>query len=242
MSTDEARAFEQIAALAGVTMQPMLPEVQVTRLELVEPVALLVQNPEPIDWRRTALELSRATRPGAPVVTPQWAKLTDVTFGMSDPNEESVTILLLEPARPGGLRIDYKTFPGALASLGPGKLLFADDFDATAGLLFREDFGPSALDHYDHRRGDVIGPVRMVGLRWRHRANRQYLRRQHCGAAPEKPGTLALANASDAWTDVRMRVTLTSVDDGAIGVVSGTATRTTTIASHWIGAQLPASC
>jgi hypothetical protein len=85
---EEARAFERIAALAGVSAQPP-PEIQVTRVELAEPFALLVQSPEPIAWSRTTLELLRATRPGAPVVTPQRAKLTDVAFAIADPNEES---------------------------------------------------------------------------------------------------------------------------------------------------------
>jgi hypothetical protein len=39
------------------------------------------------------------------------------------------------------------------------------------------------------------------------------------GSVPEKPGTLALANASRGFTDVRIRVTFNSGDDDAIGLV-----------------------
>lgn len=219
-STDEARAFEQIAALDGVTQQPAPPEVQVTRLELVEPFALLVQSPEPIDWSRTTVELFRLTRPAPPVVGPQRAKLTDVAFGASDPNEESVTVLLQEAISPAGLRIDYKTFPGALASLGPGNVLFTEEFDGTWGPLFREDFGPNALDRYTIvDEGTSLGPSAWLALPGAVLQTSNIYGGSITGAEPDKPGTVALVKASEGWTDVRVRVAFRSMDDDAIGVV-----------------------
>jgi len=227
-SLDEARAFEQIATLAGLTTQPNPTEVQVTRLQLEgvsgedpRPFAFLVQASEPIDWSRTELELSRAIRPGVPVVTPLDAKLTDVTFGASEPNEESVTVLLREAADLTEFRIDYKTFPASLASLGPGKVLFADEFDdAAAGLLLREDFGPNALDHYTIvDEGTYLAPSNWSVVAGAIVQSSNIYGGNTSGAAPEKPGTLALANASEAWVDVRVRVTFNSGDNDAIGLV-----------------------
>jgi hypothetical protein len=217
---DEGRAFEQMAALAGVSTQPPPPEVQVTRLELAEPFALLVRSPEPIAWNRTSLELLRATRPGAPVTTPRRAKLTDVAFAIADPNEESVTVLLQERGSPGGLRIDYQTFPGALTSLGPGNVLFADEFDTTAGLLFREDFGPNALDRYTIvDEGTSSGPSAWSVLAGVIVQTSNIYGGSTAGAAPEKPGTVAIVRTAEEWTNVRVHVTFGSVDDDAIGVV-----------------------
>jgi hypothetical protein len=216
---DEERAFEQMAALAGVSTQSP-PEVQVTRLELAEPFALLVRSPEPIAWSRTSLELLQATRPGAPVLIPGRAKLTDVAFAVADPNEESVTVLLQEQGSPGGLRIDYQTFPGPLTSLGPGNVLFADEFDMTSGLLFREDFGPNALDRYTIvDEGTSSGPSEWSVLAGVIVQTSNIYGGSTAGAAPEKPGTLAIVRTAEGWTNVRVHVTFGSVDDDAIGVV-----------------------
>jgi hypothetical protein len=219
-SADEARAFEQIATLAGVDTQPPPAELQVTRLELAEPFALLVRSPEPIGWSRTTFELLRATRPGAPVVPPRWAKLTDVAFAIAEPNEESATVLLQEEGSTGDLRIDYKTFPGALASLGPGNVLFADEFDTTAGLLLREDFGPNALDRYTIvDEGTSSGPSVWSVLAGAIVQTSNIYGGSTAGASPEKPGTLAIAKDSAGWANVRVRATFSSAADDAIGVV-----------------------
>ncbi|PVE22767.1 hypothetical protein DC522_19155 [Microvirga sp. KLBC 81] len=219
-SADEGRAFEQLAALAGVGSQPPPAEVQVTRLEIAQPFALLVHSPEPIAWSRTAIELLRATRPGAPVVAPRRAKLTDVSFATAEPNEESVTLLLQEPGSTTGLRIDYRTFPGALASSGPSNVLFAEAFEVTAGLLMREDFGPNALDHYTIvDEGISSGPSAWSVLAGAIVQTSNIYGGSTAGAAPEKPGTLAIAKDAQGWTNVRIRARFSTVDDDAIGVV-----------------------
>ncbi len=219
-SPDEARAYEQITDLAGLATQPPPPEIQVTRLELAEPFALLVRGPEPIEWGRTALELRRATRSGAPIVAPRTAKLIDVAFATADPNEESVTLLLPEPAGLDGLRIDYQTFPGVLTSPGARNVLFADEFAATAGLLFHEDFGPNALDHYAIvDEGTSSGPSAWSVLAGAIVQTSNIYGGSTAGPAPDKPGTSAIVKAPQEWTNVRIRVTFSSVDDDAIGVV-----------------------
>jgi|GEM_PF-476606 len=218
-SPEEARAFESLAVLAAVDTQ-LPPEVQVTRLELAEPFALLVRSPEPIEWDRTSLELLRTTRPGAPIVVPGRAKLTDVTFSATDAGQESVTMLLQESGSANRLRIECQTLPGALASAGPGNPLFVDEFDTTAGLIYREDFGPNALDHYTIiDEGTSSGPSAWSVLAGAIVQTSNIYGGSLSAVPPDKPGTLAILKASSAWTNVRIRTTFSSGDDDAIGIV-----------------------
>jgi hypothetical protein len=227
-SDGEARAYEELADLAGLTTQPNPPEVQVTRLELgdgssasPEPFALLVQCSEPVGWSRTELELSHAERPGVPILTPQEAKLTDVTFGASEPNEESVTLLLRQALNLTDYRIEHNPFPAPLTAIGTGEVLFADEFeDAAAGLLFHEDFGPNALDHYTIvDEGTYSAPSNWAVAGSSIVQTSNIYGGNTAGAPPEKPGTMALVNDSETWTDVRVSAVFNSGDNDAIGLV-----------------------
>lgn len=95
----------------GICQNPL--EIQVSRIEIDgEAAAFLVQSPEPIDWERTTIELLHS---GQEVSKPKLSgsvKFTNVTFGKNQPNEESVTLLLLESADLAGYRIDYRPLPG----------------------------------------------------------------------------------------------------------------------------------
>lgn len=121
-SEAEARAYEALAAeVLGAAAAQNPAEVQVTRVERTEPdgtvltLALLIQGPEPIDWKRTHLEVQRAERQVLQPELPGGVKLTDVTLGTNEPNEESITLLLRETTDLDGYGIDYRSpsDPGA---------------------------------------------------------------------------------------------------------------------------------
>jgi hypothetical protein len=89
-----------------------------------------------------------------------------------------------------------------------------------AGLLFREEFGPNALDHYTIvDEGTSSGPSAWSVVADAIVQTSNIYGGSTAGAAPEKPGTQAIVKASVAWTNVRIRATLRSFDDDAIGVV-----------------------
>jgi hypothetical protein len=223
----EARAYEELAKLAGLTTLPNPSELQVTRLELGDgstssaaPVALLVQCAEPIDWRRTSLELTYAELAGVPAQTPQEAKLTDVTFGALQPNEESATVLARRALNLTDYRIEQRMFPAPLAEMGSGEVLFRDEFEDDAGLLFLEDFGPNALDHYTIiDEGTYSAPSNWQVADGCIVQSSNIYGGDTSGAVPDKPGTIALVDGSEPWVNVRIRVVFNSGDDEAIGLV-----------------------
>jgi hypothetical protein len=227
VSLDETRAFDDVARLAGLTTLPNPAEVGITRLELgagsgdTTPFALLVEASEPIDWSRTTIEMSRATRPGVATVTPGDAKLTDVTFGAAEANEESVTVLLRTAADLNDFRLEHKTLSTVFARGGSDRVLLSDEFDGpAAGRLFLEEFGPNALDHYTIvDEGTASGPSVWSVTAGAIVQSSNIYGGNTSAASPEKPGTLALVDASDGWGDVRVRLRFSSGDDDAVGMV-----------------------
>jgi transposase len=115
----EQRAYEDLASLVlgdAATQNP--PDVEVTRVDNVSgpTLAFLVRSPEPIAWERTEIELLHADRPAPLASPPGDVKLADVTFGTTQPNEESVTLLLREATELTGRRIEYRAFGEPLSS------------------------------------------------------------------------------------------------------------------------------
>ena len=221
-SQDEARTYESLAAhVLGQAARQNPPEVQVTRVERAsEALAFLIQSPEPIDWKRTELQVLRAERQFPHSEVPDAVKLTDVSFGTIQPNEESLTLVLRKPLETTGHIIEYRRFPGLLADPADDPVLFVDEFDSgESGLLFREEFGPNALDHYtivDEGRnfgpsawalsdGHIVQTSRVYGG-------------SLTGTGPAKPGTMALTGSS-SWANMRITTILRSEDDRAIGAV-----------------------
>lgn len=78
-------------------------------------LALLVESPEPIDWRRTSLDVRYANAPAFLPGLPRAVKLTQVSFGATQPNQEAVTLLLREAGDLTGWRIEYRQPPGSTA-------------------------------------------------------------------------------------------------------------------------------
>jgi hypothetical protein len=149
-SDAETRAYDSL--LDKVLGQDGLknpPQVQVTRVEKDgEALGFLVQSPEPIDWKRTLLQ---AWHSGRCIPTPELpvdVKLTDLTFGVSQPDEEALTLLLRQPVDLSGYRIESRGLPGPTAEptgdtlLGPLDILrdkawtFVDENDKDTSSLW----------------------------------------------------------------------------------------------------------
>ena len=107
---EEARAYETLAtALLGQTARQNPREVQVTRVDISGvPSAYLVQSPEPIEWRRTALALLRTDFARTEPATPGRVKLAAVNFGGDRISIASVALLLREPLNLTGYRIESR--------------------------------------------------------------------------------------------------------------------------------------
>jgi hypothetical protein len=221
-SEDEFRAYDSLATeLLGPAAKRDPHEVQVTRVEHSgDALAFLVQTAEPIDWMRTDLEVQRTLHRAPAPTLPGAVKLTNVTFGATQPNEESVTLLLREATDLTRLRIEQRSLPGPIAEPIGDPMLFVEEFDGpTAGLLFSEEFGPNALDHYTIldeslmlftpdwavesgqivQRGDIFGE-------------------STAGSVSEKPSTMAVTGSPE-WSNMIINATLRSEDEDAIGVV-----------------------
>ena len=221
-SDEEARAYEALAtAILGSAARQNPPEVQVTRIERNgETIAFLVQSPEPIDWKRTDLEVLRADRWVPRPELPGTVKLTDVTFGTTQPNEESVTLLLREATDLTRYRIEHRRLPGPIFEPTGDPILFADEFEGRdSGLLFREEFGPNALDHYEIvDEGSQLGPS-VWSVSDNHIVQTSNIYGGSVSAdGLNKPGTIALTGSA-SWANVRVSITLRSEGAAAIGFV-----------------------
>ena len=226
-SKSEARAYESMAqAVLGPAALQNPPQVEVTWVVGAgmdserEALAFLVRSPEPIDWKRTAVELLRTDRWMPLPSLPGTVKLTDVTFGTTQPNEETVTLLLREATDLSGHRIEYCQLPEPIYEPVGDPVFFMDEFeDDTQGLLFHEEFGPNALDHYE-----IVDEGRHLGSSsWSVREGHLVQTGRIFGGVllgrdPQRPGTMALTG-SDSWANVRIRTTLRSETDDALGVV-----------------------
>lgn len=225
-SEPEARAYEELAdTVLGQAARQSVAEVEVTRVRAAgavddsEAMALLARSPEPIDWSRVGLDLLRAEPDDLFASPPGAVKLTEATFGESQPNQESVTLLLRETTNLNGCSIQHRKMPGALAEITDSAVMFADEFEDTGrGLLFAETFGPNALDHYEI----INAPAFLGGSQWAvangHIIEPSGIFGQAVAGLGDKPGTMAVTG-SPLWSDVRISATLRSEDYGSIGVV-----------------------
>lgn len=223
----EARAFESaVGSILGQAARQNASQVEVTRVMNAEAtgddqaVAFLVRGPEPVDWSRIELNLSRADRRLPAALPPGEIKLTEVTFGETAPNQESVTLVLREALDPSGYSIQYQKLPGPIAELTDDGVLFVDEFeDARRGLLFLEEFGPNALDHYE-----IVDEVVFAGGSQWSVAGGHIVQTSGIfggvafGQPADRPGTLALTGLP-SWSNVRISATLRSDDYGSIGLV-----------------------
>lgn len=109
-SDEEARAFETLAtAVLGQAARQNPREVQVTRVDIDgEPLAFLVQSPEPLDWSRIELALWQTPYTRTEPALPGKVKLAAVTFRENGTGIDSVALLLREPLNLTGWRIESR--------------------------------------------------------------------------------------------------------------------------------------
>jgi hypothetical protein len=116
----ETRAYETLATtVLGQAARQNPPEVQVSRVEIDgAPLAFLVQSPEPIDWLRTEIALSRTSLARTEPALPGKVKLAAVNFAANRIDIDSVVVLLPEPLSLTGYRIESRlvTWPVNLKS------------------------------------------------------------------------------------------------------------------------------
>ncbi len=216
----EARAFAALATQAGFGGREAPGELQVARVVRGGATrALLLTCPEPLDPRRTTVRLLRAPGQPPPGDAPAEVKLVRAGRASAAANQEFVEVLQREAGSLTGTRIEQRALPGPLDEEPPREILLRDDFDADdAGFLFRETFGPTAMDHYDVvDEGDQLGPSNWGRSGSWIRQNANLFGGSLDPAVPAKPGTMALFG-EPTWTDVRIAVTLRSTDDDAIGL------------------------
>jgi hypothetical protein len=205
----EARAYDALAELVlGPSARQNPPQVEVTRVEHGgEALALLVRSPEPINWTRTDLVVLHAAADMPKPALPGAVKLIDITFGVTHPNEESVTLLLREATDLTGYRIEYLSLPELLEPIGDDQpVLLGDHFadgDTSGWTIVDEgtDQGPSSWSAFEgafRQTSNINTP-----------SPRKVL---------SKKGTQAVAG-DPAWTDFIVSTKLRSLANGALGLL-----------------------
>jgi hypothetical protein len=115
----------------------------VSRVEIEgEPLAFLVQSPEPIDWHRTEIALSRTSLARTEPVLPGEVKLTGVTFAANRIDIDSIDLLLRDPMNLTGYRIESRlvTWPVNLESgvVIDAQTLSGDELPQQSWTTYRE--------------------------------------------------------------------------------------------------------
>jgi hypothetical protein len=219
----EARAYLSLAGAVGKFGDPPAGAGQV-RISRIEQNgvgrALLVECAEPIDWARASVAFMGAARQATAGAVPGVLKLADVSFAAAAvANDESVTLLLRDAASPADWAIEHWRIPGPLALPQEGALLFRDDFEGgDRGLLFREAFGPNALDRYAIvDEGTDLGPSAWSAAAGLIQQKSNVYGGSLAAADAAKPGTYAVVGDAD-WRDVRIGARVSATDDDGIGI------------------------
>ena len=204
----EGRAWAAAEAQPGLkALLAQAPtELELTRIGEGTAEALLLRCPELLTPARVALELWRSEEPLPDAGRPGGLKITDITRSASDPNAESVGLIVRAAHDPSGSVVERRRLPGPIAPEPPGATLIEDRFDGLAGVLFEETFGPQAIDLYEiAAAGSPAASWSVSGSRIVQGAN------TFDGAFSDanllKRGTEARFGSPD-WTDVALNVTL----------------------------------
>jgi hypothetical protein len=216
VSEAEMRAYDELALAVlgeGANQAPSRLEVtKVTRGDTA--IAFLVQSPEPVDWARSDLAVSRAPRHLPQPQRPGAMKITGVDLA-----DESVHLLLRDALDPTGYRVEFRDAPRPIGS-GRDELFWTEDFSGDAGgMLFEETFGANALDHYTIvDEATSLGPSAWSALFDCILQTSPIFGGSVSPTVADKPGTLALTG-SPGWRNVRFDLAWLSPEHGAIGVV-----------------------
>ena len=214
----EQRDYETLAT-AALGQGAAIPA-RCTEVSRLGGGGLLVRSPEPVDWRRTGLRLSRADAVLPRVEPPGAVKLTGVAAAGTDPDGETVDLMLREPADLTGWSVERRALPGAVRESGWDEVLDQDRFTSVErGALLRADFGPNALDRFtivDEEAPGLIADSAWSVIDGAIIQSGNYMGSGSTEAGVEKPGTLALTG--EDWTDVRITAVLRSDDQDDIGL------------------------
>jgi hypothetical protein len=212
-SDSEAHSYEFLEqSITQGMIQKNVTEVQIAKIMRdSNPFAILVQNPEPIDWERVSLDVRFNSLSTLLPEPPLNLKLTDVNFGIAPQYNDSVTMLVRETTDLTGYRIEYRRLPGPILDRTNDPILLSDNFnnaltvDASGhiGQWYVIDEGAERiLSRWEMSQSELTQSSDVGG-----------------GTVPGYPGTYLLAG-DEAWTDYKLVVTLTSkTDAGAIGVI-----------------------
>ena len=137
VSDDETRAHDALLRhVPGAGAAPSTSAVEATRLEQSgTTLGFLIHSPEPLQWDRVELALSAARQLLVSTV-PQRLKLTGVTFGISNPNEESVALLVREATNLSHHAIQWRPI-GAPDTGWQTYFTFGDEVPLSAGTQVR---------------------------------------------------------------------------------------------------------
>ena len=142
--------------------------------------------------------------------------------GPVKPNEESISLILRQPVDLTGYRIRYRALPEVFEEPTGDSSLFLDKFEDSnnKGLVFKETFGPNALDHYTIVDEGTEGGPSDWKVSAGHLVQTSNIHGGSVsGEVPDKPGTMAIVR-SVPWDNIRATAILrSSDDDDAIGIV-----------------------
>ncbi|HEY9037485.1 MAG TPA: hypothetical protein VIN05_00885 [Roseovarius sp.] len=220
VTEDETRAFDAFEAkVLGAAAQTEPERVEVHRIAANGgDIGLLLRSPEPLDWSRTSFSVERAARDLRVPAAPGDLKVTELTVGGDDANDESVTVLARRRQSLAGHVIETYGIPGPLRDAAPD-LLLEDDFDRDGGVLFEEGFDAGALDTY--RIVDaglaISGPSQWAVTGGEIVQTANIHSGPSFGTTVARHGTMALTGLPRR--NIRLTVGMTSTDDDAIGAV-----------------------
>jgi hypothetical protein len=219
-SDEEAKGFESLATLAlGQGAAQYATRTEATRvLRGGSPVALLVRSPEPIDWGRTTLAVSRAAPHATVPAPPAELKLVALTAGSGSPAEAKVSVLIRDTTELEGRRVEALAMPGGVVP-APRPALYSDTLASPGGVLLRETFGTNALDAYTIvDQGTQSGPSRWSVMNGAIVQSSSIFGGTYGAAEDGKPGTMAITGSA-TWADVRIAAGVDPGSGGAVGVV-----------------------
>jgi hypothetical protein len=116
-SEQEARDYDFLAqAILGLAALQPPSELQLLRIVRNDITrALLLLSPEPLDWERTTVALASSSTLITASTTPDRLKITGITFGTGQPNQESVQLMLHQDSNLSGWRIEYRSLAESAA-------------------------------------------------------------------------------------------------------------------------------
>jgi hypothetical protein len=117
----EITAYELLAGKAiGVASHQQTSIVDITRIEHnTDAVGFLIRTGEPLDWKRTSLIFSQATKQPLLSEPPDGTRIISVSFAFETtavPTNESVTVLMDEATNLTGWRIEMRLLPDSTNS------------------------------------------------------------------------------------------------------------------------------